>query len=125
MENPATYKRLQAEIDGFYEKHISISEITYQQCLSLPFLQAVVKECGRMYPSIVYQIPRYVPPEGITIAGYYLPPGTAAGISALSMNRSKEIFGEDANVFRPERWLEDVSRARRMDSLLATVSPIF
>jgi cytochrome P450 len=74
-----------------------------------------------MYPSIIYQIPRYVPAEGINIAGYDIPPGTAAGISALSYNRSKEIFGQDSNTFRPERWMEDEARAKQMDSLLATV----
>lgn len=123
MENPAYYNRVQQEVDDFYDKNIPNrdSEITFQQCLSLPFFQAVVKETGRMYPSIVYQIPRYVPAEGITIAGYAIPPGTPAGISAMAMNRSKQIFGEDANVFRPERWLENEPRARYMDSLLATV----
>lgn len=121
MENPIYYKRLQKEVDTFYEKNLSTGEITYNQCLTLPFLQAVVKESGRMYPSIIYQIPRYVPAEGINIAGYDIPPGTAAGISALSYNRSKEIFGQDSNTFRPERWMEDEVRAKQMDSLLATV----
>ena len=123
MDNPATYKRLQKEVDEFYKKNLPAGEISYNQCLTLPFLQAVVKESGRMHPSIIYQIPRYVPAEGINIAGYYLPPGTAAGISALSYNRSKEMFGEDSNTFRPERWLEDDTRAKQMDSLLATVTP--
>jgi len=37
------------------------------------------------------------------------------------MNRSKEIFGEDANEFNPERWLGDEKKARYMESGLATV----
>jgi cytochrome P450 len=122
MENPAYYERLQKEVDIFYMKNLPAGEITYNQCLTLPFLQAVIKESGRMYPSIIYQIPRYVPAEGISIAGYKIPPGTAAGISALSYNRSKEIFGQDSNTFRPERWMEDEARAKQMDSLLATVN---
>jgi cytochrome P450 len=81
----------------------------------------VVKEAGRIFPSIVYQIPRYAPPEGVTIAGYAIPPATPVGISARSMNRSKEIFGQDANEFRPERWLEDENKAKSMDGFLATV----
>src|SRR5579859_1737039 len=121
MENSATYRRLRKEVDEFYKKNLTTGEISYNQCLTLPFLQAVVKESGRMYPSIIYQIPRYVPAEGINIAGYDIPPGAAAGISALSYNRSKEIFGQDSNTFRPERWLEDDTRAKQMDSLLAIV----
>jgi cytochrome P450 len=122
MRHLDVYERLQQEVDEYYEKSVPDgSEITYQQCLTLPYLQAVVKEAGRVFPSIMYQIPRIVPAEGITIAGYVLPPGTNAGISARSMNRDKKIFGDDANEFRPDRWLEDESRARYMDSLLATV----
>jgi cytochrome P450 len=125
IQNPATYKRLQKEVDTFYDKNLTNgTEISYNQCLTLPFLQAVIKESGRMYPSIIYQIPRYVPAEGINIAGYDIPPGTAAGISALSYNRSKAIFGEDSNTFRPERWLEDETRAKQMDALLGTVLPL-
>ena len=30
------------------------------------------------------------------------------------------VFGEDANVFRPERWLEDDERARQMERALFT-----
>jgi cytochrome P450 len=125
IQNPTTYKRLQKEVDTFYDKNLTNgTEISYNQCLTLPFLQAVIKESGRMYPSIIYQIPRYVPAEGINIAGYDIPPGTAAGISALSYNRSKAIFGEDSNTFRPERWLEDETRAKQMDALLGTVLPL-
>jgi cytochrome P450 len=76
-----------------------------------------------MYPSIVYQIPREVPAEGINIAGFDIPPGTPAGISALSFNRSKKIFGEDANEFRPGRWFQP--NAKEMDALLATVYSFF
>jgi len=39
----------------------------------------------------------------------------------MSMNRCKDIFGEDANEFKPDRWLEDESHACHMDSLFATV----
>jgi cytochrome P450 len=122
ISHPETYRRIREEIDTFYEREITDgSEITYKQCQTLPYLQAVIKEACRLHPSIVYQIPRYSPAEGITIDEHIIPPGWAVGISALSMNRSRDIFGEDANEFNPERWLEDDKRARYMDSLLATV----
>jgi cytochrome P450 len=120
--HPETYQRIQKEIDTFYDNELSNGmEISFKQCQTLPYLQAVIKEACRLHPSIVYQIPRYSPPEGITIAGHVIPPGWPVGISALSMNRSKDIFGEDANEFNPERWMKDERRARYMDSLLATV----
>jgi cytochrome P450 len=126
LSHPDTYARIRQEIDSYYQRELPDgSEITYNGCQTLPYLQAVIKEATRLHPSIVYQIPRYSPPEGITIAGYTIPPGWPIGISALSMNRSKEIFGQDANEFNPERWLGDDKTVRYMDSLLVTVSSPF
>jgi cytochrome P450 len=47
-----------------------------------------------------------VPPEGDTINGMYVPGGTRIGYGGFSILRNKKIWGEDADVFRPERWLE-------------------
>jgi cytochrome P450 len=121
MRYPKYMTRLQSEIDEYYTSHNPTTPITYSQALEMPFLQAVIKEAGRLHPSIMYQLPRYAPPEGITIDGKFLPAGIEVGISSLSMNRDKEIFSEDANVFRPERWLENAEKARYMDSMLTTV----
>ena len=122
LAHPDTHRRIQDEIDTFYNRELSDGEeINYKQCQSLPYLQAVIKEALRLHPSIIYQLPRYCPPDGLKIGEYVIPPGWAMGISPRSMNRCKDIFGEDANEFKPDRWLEDESRARYMDSLLATV----
>jgi cytochrome P450 len=34
-----------------------------------------------------------------------LRPGEQIGTNDFIVNRDKEIFGEEADVFRPERWL--------------------
>ena len=47
-----------------------------------------------------------VPPGGDVINGQFVPGGTRLGVSALSVQRSKAVFGDDADLFRPERWLE-------------------
>lgn len=41
------------------------------------------------------------------INGLFIPGGTSIGYDAFGIFRSKEIFGQDADIFRPERWLED------------------
>lgn len=114
--------RLRSEIDEYYYSRNLTTPITYAQTLEMPFLQAVIKEAGRLHPSIMYQLPRYAPPEGVTIDGKFLPAGTEVGMTPLTMNRDKAIFGQDADEFRPERWLEDAEKARFMDSMLTTVS---
>lgn len=35
-----------------------------------------------------------------------IPGGTKIGWNSWSLLRSKDVFGHDAEVFRPERWLE-------------------
>lgn len=47
-----------------------------------------------------------VPQGGDTIDGKFIPAGTSIGVNHSSMLRSKTVFGEDADVFRPERFLE-------------------
>lgn len=41
-------------------------------------------------------------------------------MSPRAMNRCKKVFGADANVWRPERWLEDEEHAKYLDSMLCT-----
>jgi hypothetical protein len=123
LQNPKHLAELRRVIDDYYDKNgLPNHEITYNQCLEIPLLQAVIKESTRLHPSIMFQLPRYVPLEGVTIAGSFIPGGYAVSMSPRSHNRSKDIFGEDADKWRPERWLEDESKAKHMDSLLATVS---
>lgn len=46
------------------------------------------------------------PPGGDTLCGIFIPEGTRVGYCAWPIFRSKEVFGADADFFRPERWLE-------------------
>lgn len=46
-----------------------------------------------------------VPPEGDYLNGYFVPGGTEIGQGFHGVGRSKAVWGADADVFRPERWL--------------------
>lgn len=123
IQNLETLTNLREELDAYYEKiNLLDHTISYSQCLEMPLLQAVIKESTRIHPSIMFQLPRYAPPEGVTIAGHFVPSGCAVSMSPRSHNRSKEIFGDDADKWRPERWLENDEKSKYMDSLLSTVS---
>jgi cytochrome P450 len=114
------YKKLQDEIDKFYEVTGLPEPIRYDQTQELPYLKAVVTESLRMFPSIVFQLLRYSPEGGLTIDGHYIPAGYPIGISPMAQNRDKVVFGEDANEFRPERWLESAERTSSMESVNMT-----
>lgn len=117
--NPESYRRLQIEIDMFYDENRLEQPITYLQTQQLPYLQAVVKEATRLLPSIVFQLLRYAPPD-FTVRGHKIPEGTPVGISPIAQNRDEDIWGPDADAFRPERWIEDEEKAKYYDKSTMT-----
>lgn len=49
-------------------------------------------------------------PAGLTLPdGVYLPQHAITFWSPWSFGRSKALWGDDADVFRPERWLDEDS----------------
>ena len=69
-------------------------------------MHACVQETFRMHPASAVNLERVVPPAGANIAGEQILGGTVVGVSSWATHRNKEVFGEDAQTFRPERWLE-------------------
>ena len=73
---------------------------------ALPYLDAVVSEGLRCFPAIPMSLPRYVPPGGRTIDGYYVPGGTIVSVQAYSAHRIDEAVFPRPDSFEPERWLQ-------------------
>ena len=59
-----------------------------------------------MWPPAAGLLSKKTPPEGDTINGVFVPGGIDIGQCAWGVQRSKQIYGVDSMVFRPERWLE-------------------
>ncbi|KAI8810653.1 cytochrome P450 [Cladochytrium replicatum] len=78
---------------------------SYEELKNLRYANAVFNETLRLYPSVPTNIKECVKeetfPDGTTI-----PKGAFVLWSPYAMGRTKEIWGEDAAEFRPERWLE-------------------
>jgi cytochrome P450 len=106
MCSPASYTKLAAEIRQADKDGRISSPITDAQARELPYLQAVIKEGLRIHPPVVGLQGTIVPKGGDVISGFKVPEGTEVGISAFAVQRSKAVYGEDAKLFRPERWLE-------------------
>ena len=103
VTNINIYRKLQAEIDeGISSGKIS-SLITDFEARKMPYLQAVIKEGLRIMPPASGAMFKQVPPAGDVIHGKFLPGGTQIGGSPLGIQHSKEIYGLDADIFRPER----------------------
>ena len=81
----------------------------------MPYTQAVIKECKRIRPVLAMSLPRRVPEQGLALHGYYFPPGTTVGCSPVALHRNEEICGPDPDAFKPQRWLDEESRAKEME----------
>lgn len=112
--NHRVYRRLVEEIDDADVPMDAV--ISYTRALQLPYLNACVKEALRWYPVNTGLTLRTVGPEGDYYNGLYLPPGTEIGLAAWSVYRHNTAYGEDAAVFRPDRWIEaDPERLAKME----------
>ncbi|ETS64436.1 benzoate 4-monooxygenase cytochrome p450 [Moesziomyces aphidis] len=76
--------------------------------VKLAFFNALLKETFRFYPAGVRPFPRTVPPEGLHLEyGVFLPGGTEITCSSWVQGRwDRALWGDDSEVFRPERWIE-------------------
>lgn len=131
MLHQDSYARVQKEVDQAY-RDLGFSDepgagsITFAVASELPFLSACVKEGLRLHPSILWQLPRKAPAQGINVKGYYIPGSATVSISPLTQNRCQEVFGQDAHDWRPERWIagegSTEQQVRDMNKFDTTVS---
>ncbi|KAF2171923.1 hypothetical protein M409DRAFT_63461 [Zasmidium cellare ATCC 36951] len=109
--NPLVYRRLQAEVDATDTFEDGV--ITDAAARQLPYLNAVIWEGLRKTPPLFGLKAKVAPPEGETVHGVFFPPGVEVATCLHAVTHRKDIFGEDANVFRPERWLEADGETRK------------
>jgi len=121
ITSPRVLSTLLAEI----RKAAPSSPITDSEAKEMPYLQAVIKEGLRIFPPVTGLMSKVVPPGGDTFNDIFLPEGTKIGYCAWGIFRNKEIFGEDVNVFRPERWLEDFNPVEKIRERELTLELIF
>ncbi|EEQ85215.2 cytochrome P450 oxidoreductase [Blastomyces dermatitidis ER-3] len=105
-KNLSMYRKLQREVDSAVEAGRLSKPATYKETTTLTYLGAVINEAMRIHPPTGFILERVVPEGGVTLNGTYLPKGTIVGVNPWVINYNKQVFGEDVNVFRPERWLE-------------------
>lgn len=117
MATPRVYQRLRAEVrDAVAAGAAAAPVIGLEQARRLPYLQAVVLEGLRMRPPVISGHYKTMPPPGDTLLGRALPAGVSVGANWLALQRRTDIYGADADVFRPERFLEaDATRRQEME----------
>jgi cytochrome P450 len=103
----SVYARAQAEIDAADKAGLLSNPIQYEETRQhLPYFVACIKEGLRLNPPASNLFARVAPKGGKIIDGVYIPEGTEITSHAYAMQRYKGLYGEDAEEFRPERWME-------------------
>ncbi|KAG8894960.1 hypothetical protein FRB99_000831 [Tulasnella sp. 403] len=103
---------------------VKTDEPTMDELNALPYLDAIIREHLRLSPVIV-STPRcadkddvvplstpFVDRNGVEHTEFRMPKGEPIFIPIMCMNRDKNIWGEDALEFRPERWLSGDTHPR-------------
>ncbi|KAJ7838268.1 cytochrome P450 [Mycena leptocephala] len=115
--NPSVQIKLREELFT-----LSTDNPTMDQLNSLPYLESVVREVLRVYAPVpaleriamqddVLPLSRpYIDTAGNSHDTLIIPKGQIIHLPLLAVNTDKEIWGDDAAEFKPERW-ENVPRA--------------
>ena len=106
LKNPKCKKKFIAEVDERKRVGKLSDPVKLEEANEMPYLQACMYEGLRLHPAVGMSLPRVAPAEGIEIDGKFLPAGTIVGVNPWVVHRDQEVFGEDVEAFRPERWLE-------------------
>ncbi|RPA95918.1 cytochrome P450 [Choiromyces venosus 120613-1] len=117
--NPGVYTTLKSELATNLTRTNPPSVVSFSIARKLPYLSACIKESLRLFPPGAGAMERVVPAGGATLNGYFIPENTVVCIHPWPVCRD-EVFGEDVDSFRPERWLEekDEKRLAKMEKTL-------
>jgi len=103
--NPIAQSKLQEELDealGNDDDPIASPEVVKR----LPYLEAAINEALRLHSTSSMGLPRIVPEGGLHVSGKFFPEGTILSVPSYTIHRDPEIWGNDVDAFRPERWFE-------------------
>ncbi|KAK7222829.1 hypothetical protein V2G26_010832 [Clonostachys chloroleuca] len=110
LKVPGCYEKLMGELVAAEANNqfadLETRLVSWNEAQKLPYLDAVIKESLRIFPAVGLSMERVVPPKGAVIAGNFVPGGTIVGCSPWVINYRKDVFGDDVDQFRPERWVE-------------------
>lgn len=111
IEHPEVYKKLRTivlEDFGTYKHPRNISFSTLKSC---NYLQWIMNEALRLHPVVPLDGRQALKDTTIPTGGgpngdkpIYIRKGTAVDYSVYVMHRRKDLWGQDADEFRPDRW---------------------
>ncbi|KAL9109660.1 MAG: hypothetical protein Q9227_005698 [Pyrenula ochraceoflavens] len=118
--HPEVLSRLRAEIKSVAGLGSGSSQPTRNDLKQMSYLSMVIKEVLRLYPSVPVNSRAAIKMTTLPTGGgregtapILVRKGEAVGYCVYAMHRRKDLYGEDADRFRPERWEENDGRLVR------------
>ncbi|GMS93964.1 hypothetical protein PENTCL1PPCAC_16139, partial [Pristionchus entomophagus] len=105
--HPDVQQRVHEEIEAVCHGE----SIEFEDLAELKYLDATIKESLRHFPLASFVVSR-VCEKATTLGGIQVQVGDNILTDTWSMHKDREIWGDDAEEFRPERWFEESSRPR-------------
>ncbi|KAI1433356.1 cytochrome P450 [Xylaria sp. CBS 124048] len=100
---PEVLKRVKDEVRSSFKRS---DDITLSSVSGLSYMLACLNEGLRMYPPVMFGLPRVTPKGGAMVDGNYVPEETIITMWQWPINHSKDLWTEPDR-FAPERWMGD------------------
>ncbi|KAF5375327.1 hypothetical protein D9757_009678 [Collybiopsis confluens] len=122
VNHPDVQGKLRSELTQAREQNGG-QDISYQDLVNLPYLDAICRETLRLYPPVPYLfrtarkdgvLPLHKPVlglDGTQMHEIAVPKGTSILVSIFNANRNTDLWGKDADEWKPERWLSSLPSA--------------
>ncbi|KAL4976053.1 cytochrome P450 [Aspergillus desertorum] len=116
--HPVVWKKLRRVIvEEFGEVEHAKGEITHARLKDLAYLRYVLNEVLRLQPPVPLNIRIAARDTSLPVGGgpdgkspVFVEKGQPVFYSVYAMHRRKDLWGPDADSFRPERWEENAKR---------------
>ncbi|KAJ9468050.1 Cytochrome P450 704C1 [Diplonema papillatum] len=110
-------KKLAAEAAGCFGDHPS-DPLTYDDMVDKSAMaEAVFLEALRLHPSVPAN-EKMCTADFVLPSGIHVKKGDTLGWCVLAINRNPHYWGQDAEEFKPERWLEDGRITNKYDDFM-------
>lgn len=114
-KRPDMWAKLQAEV-----AQLNGAQPSFEQLKELKYLKALLNESLRLHPVVPMNSREAIEDTTLPIGGgpdgsapLFIPKGEVVAWNVYAMHRRKDYYGQDADEFKPERWLDDPETGRK------------